>query len=280
MHLPDFSSLLAWLQAWPAGAGIHWISLAIAFIAVAAAYTVFTLVGFGTALFAAGPLAQVMAVERVVPMLALLDFAGSATRGLRARSEVVWREFARLLPGMLLGQLAGAVLLARLPPLLLALALGGFICLQGIKGLLDARQLACASAQAAQPAQDPQATGRGSPLAPFARGLFGGILGGLFGSGGFVYAAYLERRLESRAAFRATQAALIALSTAWRIVLCALLGLIDAGVLLAAAACVPAMLAGVYLGHRIDLKLDRTQLFALLNGLLVASGAALVLRQV
>jgi uncharacterized membrane protein YfcA len=109
-----------------------------------------------------------------------------------------------------------------------------------------------------------------------AYGVFGGILGGLFGSGGFVYAAYLEGRLENRGAFRATQAALIALSTGWRILLCASLGLIDRKLLLSSLIFVPAMLIGIQIGHSMDLKMDREQLFKLINGLLVASGLSLI----
>jgi len=116
------------------------------------------------------------------------------------------------------------------------------------------------------------------PQKALAHGFFGGVLGGLFGSGGFVYASYLERCLESRTAFRATQAVLIALSTAWRIVLCAWIGLLDIQVVATALAFVPAMGMGVFLGHHIDLRMSREQLFVLLNGLLVASGVSLIVR--
>ncbi len=235
--------------------------LALAMGAVVAAFTVFTLVGFGTALMASAPLALVMPVGKVVPTLALLDFAGSSLRGWRSRKEVVWGEFNRLLPGMLLGQLAGVLVLSRMPPTLMAVGLGIFIVLQGIKGLIQ------------------RATPNGLiPQRAMAYGLFGGVLGGLFGSGGFVYASYLERRLESRVAFRATQALLIALSTAWRIILCASTGLLDAQVLATAIVFAPAMGIGIFIGHHIDLRINRAQLFLLLNGLLVASGMSLIVR--
>lgn len=233
----------------------------LAFGAVVLAYTVFTLVGFGSALLASGPLALLMPVARVIPMLAVLDFAGAATRGWRARREVAWGEFRQLLPGMMIGQLLGVVILSRLPMPLMAVALGLFVLMQGLRGLLGQRPAGAASARPA-----------------LAYGLFGGILGGLFGSGGFIYAAYLERRLESRTGFRATQALLIALSTGWRILLCLGAGLLDLPLLLTTLTFVPAMLFGVYLGQHIDLRLSRAQLCRLLNGLLVASGAGLLLR--
>ena len=237
------------------------LHLALAMAAVIAAYAVFTLVGFGSALMASGPLALVMSVSKVVPMLALLDFAGSSTRGWRARKDVAWTEFSRLLPGMLLGQLAGVLVLSRMPPALMAIALGLFVVLQGVKGFIKRK---------VRPGE--------APRRAIAHGLFGGILGGLFGSGGFVYASYLERRLDTRSAFRATQALLIALSTAWRIVLCIWVGLLNFQLVATALAFVPAMGVGVLVGQHIDLRISREQLFMLLNGLLVASGSSLVVR--
>lgn len=238
----------------------HPIALAWALLGVVVAYAVFTLVGFGSALTASGPLAMLMPVGKVIPMLAMLDFAGSSLRGWRARREVAWKAFMQLFPGMLAGQLLGVLVLAKLPPALMAVALGGFVVIQGLKGLLKRRE-------ALRP-----------PRFAFGHGLFGGVLGGLFGSGGFIYAAYLERTLDSRSAFRATQAALIALSTAWRIVLCLSVGLLDLQLAATALAFVPAMALGVYAGHHIDLRISREQLFKLLNGLLVVCGASLVLR--
>lgn len=248
----DFSSLLAITEP------IHFF---LAMAAVVAAYAVFTLVGFGSALMASGPLALVMPVARVIPMLAMLDFAGSSLRGWRARRAVAWIEFRRLFPGMLLGQLLGVLTLARLPAGPVAVALGLFVASQGLRGLIVPSRPAGSKAYPA-----------------FACGLLGGVLGGVFGSGGFVYAAYLERRLESREAFRATQAVLIALSTAWRIILCLSVGLLDLRLLMTALAFVPAMALGVYAGHRIDLEMSREQLFRLLNGLLIASGLSLIVR--
>lgn len=235
--------------------------LTLAFGAVLAAYAVFTLVGFGSALVASGPLALVMPVAKVVPMLAILDFAGASWRGWQARKDVSWQAFRQLFPGMLLGQMVGVLVLARLPAGLMAIFLGLFVISQGLRGFVGKKAAASAS-----------------PYPGIACGVLGGVLGGLFGSGGFVYAAYLERQLASRSAFRATQAVLIALSTSWRIILCVSLGLLDGKLVLTALAFVPAMAIGVYIGHHIDLHMSREQLFRLLNGLLIASGASLIYR--
>ena len=242
------------LPAW------HWGDMALGLGAVVVAYTVFTLVGFGSALVASAPLAQVMPVAQVIPLLALLDCGGASLRAWRAWSSVAWPAFRLLLPGMLIGQLLGVFVLSRLPAALMAMALGAFIVILGLRGLLVRK------------------TGKVSTRPALLHGVFGGVLGGLFGSGGFVYAAYLERHVESKEGFRATQALLIALSTAWRVVLCVAVGVLDLQVVMLALALLPAMALGIWAGHRIDLRLSRDQLFKLLNGLLVVSGAVLILR--
>ena len=54
--------------------------------------------------------------------------------------------------------------------------------------------------------------------------------------------------------------------------------MVDRNLLLTALALFPAMALGVYAGHHLDLRLKREQLVGLLNGLLIASGAGLMLR--
>ncbi|HEY3433135.1 MAG TPA: sulfite exporter TauE/SafE family protein [Rhodocyclaceae bacterium] len=239
--------------------------LFLAVVALVVAYGVFTLAGFGSALVASGPLALVMPVSRVIPLLALLDCTGSAHRGWKLRHKVDRAELKVLLPGMLLGQLLGVFVLIRIAPWLMALLLGAFITVQGLKGLHSRTPSA-------------SSLGTGWRSSALFHGLLGGVLGGLFGSGGFMYASYLERRLDCREAFRATQSVLIALSTAWRIGLCIFAGLLDGSMLVTAVMLLPAMALGVALGHRVDLHLSRAQLFKLLSGLLVLSGLSLILR--
>lgn len=238
--------------------------LALAAAVLVLAYAIFALTGFGSALVAGAPLAAVLPVSRIIPLLALLDCLGSTHRGWRLRRAVDGRALRQLIPAMLLGQLLGVGLLARLPAGPMALLLGGFVAAYGLQALHTGRR--------------PRPPGRARPWAASLHGLAGGLLGGLFGSGGFLYASHLERRLDSRDAFRATQAVLIALSTGWRLLLCAAAGLIDLPLLATALLLLPAALLGNRLGRQLDLRLSRERLSRLLHLLLVASGLALVLR--
>ncbi len=237
------------------------ISMLLAMLCLVFAYTIFNLVGFGSALIAGAPLAMLMPVNRVIPLLALLDFSSAAGRAWQQRKDISRIDLYRLLPGMLGGQLLGVFLLARLPTHWMASLLGGFILVQGLRGL----------SQASRP--------RNMVLRAWPSALTGGILGGLFGSGGFMYASYLERSLPDRDAFRATQAVLIGLSTAWRLVLCLFSGLLDFPMLLTVLLLFPALPAGQWLARRIDLRLSRRQLGIVLNLLLLCAGGLLLWRQ-
>ena len=237
------------------------LAAAVAAPTVFLAYAVFAIAAFGTALIAAPVLAQVMPVAKVVPLLSLLDFIAAAASLLRLRGSVSRAEMKRLLPWMVVGAAAGAWLLLVLPARATMLALGVFVAAYGVRGLLSRGEPKALSHRWA---------------APF--GLVGGALGGMFGTGGFIYAMYLSRRLESDA-MRATQSALIFLSTLIRTVIFALAGVYaDADLLLLFALLLPAMALGLFAGNRVRLRLGRVQFLRILHALLAASGIALVWR--
>jgi hypothetical protein len=141
-------------------------------------------------------------------------------------------------------------------------ALGAFVALYGLRGLF------------ARP-----------PTAHLARawvGLFGsigGVFSAMFGSGGFIYAMYLSRRLAGKDAIRATQSTLIGLSTFTRAVIFALAGVYaDRRMLALALLLAPAMLLGTWAGHHITLRLSREQFLRVLYFVLIGSGLTLVMR--
>lgn len=234
-------------------------ALAAAFAILVVAYAIFSLLGFGSALIASTPLAWVMPVSRIVPLLALLDAVGSLQRGYQARHLIDRKSLGRLVPGMLGGQLVGVSLLAHLPRGILAMLLGLFVASYGLRELRGRHES--------------EAPGQG---AAWLYGGFGGILGGLFGSGGFVYATYLQAHLPEREAYRATQAVMIALSTGWRIALCVAAGLIDGRLLLTALVLLPAAYLGMALGRHVDQRLSGAAFARLLNLFLIASGLTLI----
>lgn len=238
-----------------------WLLL-LAFPAVTAAYVVFAMAGFG-AVFISGPaLAQVMPVATIVPVLALVDCGAAIINGVTLNRKLAFGEIKWLIPLMILGSLVGVKALLVIPAKPMMYALGIFVICYALYSLFV-------------PARSGEISRKW--IVPF--GFLGGVFGGMFGSGGFVYAMYLTRRLFDRDAIRATQATLLSLSSFTRVVIFFFAGVYaDFHTLVLAIACLPAMFLGTWLGHRITVTMSREQFLRVIYGLLLISGSALLLR--
>ena len=236
--------------------------LAVAVPALGIGYIVLGMVGFGTVLVAAPVLAHSMPVSSIVPLLAVMDCAATTTNGIRLGSKVERGELVRIVPLMVLGSVAGAYLLLTIPGRPMMAALGLFLIGYALYGLFG---------------RPPTA------LIPrfwvFPLGFLGGVFSAMFGSGGFVYALYLARRLPDRDAVRATQSALLSLATLTRVIIFAIAGVYSDLRLLVLALClVPAMVLGMWIGERITLRLTREQFLRVLHVVLIAGGTTLCIR--
>jgi uncharacterized protein len=238
-----------------------WTVVAVALPTLAVAYIVFGIAGFGTALIAAPVLAHLMPLSVLVPLLSLLDCAAAITNGMRLSDKVAKDELAFIVPLMIVGTMAGATLLLVLPARPMMFALGVFIAGYAVYALV------------APPPEGHIARGW---VAVF--GLVGGVFSAMFGSGGFIYAMYLSRRLADKNAFRATQTTLIGLSTFTRVVIFGLAGVYDRKLLTLALLLAPAMLFGTWAGHHITLRLTREQFLRVLYFVLIAAGITLIVR--
>ena len=105
---------------------LSWETVVISQFVIVAAYLVFGIAGFGTALISAPLLAHAVPVGRLIPVLALLDFVAAVTNVIKDRHKADYREVSLLIPCMVMGSLAGAWLLLTLQPRILLLALGSF----------------------------------------------------------------------------------------------------------------------------------------------------------
>ena len=226
------------------------------------AYVVFGMVGFGTTLVSAPILAHVLPLSTVVPALALTDFVASWANGFRLGGQVVRKEVLRLVPAMVIGSAIGAWLLFAIPVRGLMLALGIFVVLYALNGLRP------------KPEQPPLAAGWAWWF-----GGAGGVLSALFGAGGWVYSMYLVRRLDDPQQIRATQTAVLTVSSTIRVLLFLVAGTyFDWSLLLLVAALLPAMALGLFIGQHITLRLDRKRFLQVLYGVLLLTGGSLVLR--
>ena len=240
--------------------GAEWVLLE---LAIALAYIVFGVAGFGTALVAGPLLILCLPLSKIIPLLVLLDFIAAFGNWLPARRDVARPELLRLLPCMAVGCVVGVVFLLSLKSDLLLLLMGVFITAYALYSLAVKLRPAHVSAAWAVPT-----------------GVVGGLFGALFGSGGFLYAIYLNARLSKEAA-RATQSALISCSTVVRLSLFVIAGVYADGELLwLAAFLLPAMALGLWIGRKLAIKLSRDAFVRLVTWLVLASGVALIARYV
>ncbi|QFS36859.1 sulfite exporter TauE/SafE family protein [Burkholderia cepacia] len=236
--------------------------LSIIWMGVALSYVVFGIAGFGTALVASPLLAQFMPVSHIVPLLALLDFFAATTNLMRDGRKAELSELKRLVPLMMMGSGIGALILLFTKPDVLLLLLGVFVIGYSVYSLSGFKPV-----------------GKFGPVLSVPFGLVGGIFSALFGSGGFIYAIYLQSRLDSKERIRVTQTTLIGLSTLTRLVIFLVAGVYaDVNLLLLALLLAPSMLAGVWLGRHITLKLSREQFVKLVNVVILVSGLFLIVR--
>ncbi|WP_341522888.1 sulfite exporter TauE/SafE family protein [Pseudomonas sp. G.S.17] len=229
-------------------------------LGVLAAYIVFGIAGFGTALVAGPILINFMPLSRIIPLLVMLDFIAAFGNLLPSRQSVVKSELVRLLPCMAVGCTLGVLFLLNLKSDVLLLLMGLFITAYALYSL----------AVKVRPTQ--LAAGWAIPM-----GTVGGLFGALFGSGGFLYAIYLNSRLTDKAQVRATQSALISCSTIVRLSLFLIAGVYAQIPLLVLAVCLlPAMAVGSWIGRALTMKLSRETFVRLVTWLVLVSGVALI----
>lgn len=231
-------------------------------LSLTVAYIIFGISGFGSALVASPILALFIPLDKIVPLLALLDCSAAITNVMRDQKSAVMPEIKRLVPLMIAGSLIGASILLFTRPEILLLALGLFVTAYSLYSLSGYKPISTFSAKAA---------------VPF--GFIGGIFSALFGSGGFIYSIYLSGRIEDKNSIRVTQSTLIGFSTFTRLTIFLFAGIYnDWSFLTMALLMFPAMLIGTWIGRHITLKLSREAFLRLINLFILISGIVLLVR--
>ena len=229
---------------------------------VLVAYFIRGISGFGSGLIAVPLLALFLPLTFVVPMILVTDFSAALALGTHTRRHVRWDEIRPLLPFSLIGIVAGVTLLINLPKAPLLATLGLFVLAFGLRSVLNLHGTDSISRRWAAPA-----------------GLFGGMVGALFGTGGPPYVIYLNHRLRDKGELRATFSGLFILEGGVRIVTFLIAGLLlDIKLLFAILAALPLVALGLFLGNRVHIGLAPAQMQRLLGGLLLISGTSLLWR--
>jgi uncharacterized membrane protein YfcA len=230
-------------------------------LVVLTAYVIFGISGFGSTIIAVPLLAHLYPIKFVIPMIVTLDCIGAISMGLRLRADVDRRELVPLLPFLAVGLLIGAFLLLRLPAELLLGGLGVIVVGYGLLYASGRQPRVRVGRWAAPPV-----------------GIFAGTTSSMFGVGGPIYVMYLTARGSTPEQIRATVPVIFIFTTIARIAIFFAAGLFTLEVLYTAAALLPVMVLGMWLGHHLHLSLSREQLVRIIGALLVASGTSLVIR--
>ena len=232
------------------------------FAVVFVGYFVLGVAGFGSALIIVPLLAWDWPLARVVPLVLLIDVPAAILHtGLNFR-QVKWRESPPLIPSVILGALAGIVLIRVTQGDVLLLCLGLYVIYIGWRGLKDA----------------PVAV----QLRPSMRHLAGfvmGIVETMFGTAGPVVMSWLAQRLTDPFSIRATMPmTIIGLSS---IALCMVGlagGLNDLELWNCLMLLLPFAIAGVWLGHQLALRIQAAFLKPFIYSFLCLSGLVLCAR--
>jgi uncharacterized membrane protein YfcA len=223
-------------------------------------YTVLGLGGFGSALVSMPLLALVLPIKLVVPLMLTLDFVGMLVNGVRLRRDMDTGEVRTIIAPLLAGMVLGVTALVVLPARALLFVLGVLIIAYGIYTLKP------------RPGRKPIARIWSLPA-----GLFGGLIGGMFGTGGAVFAMYYMARIPDSVRMRATMSAVFVVSTGARLALFLLSGLLlQRELWLTFLALVPMVFAGLFIGHRLHGRLTQMQVARMLSLLLLGSGASVL----
>ena len=225
------------------------------------AYLIFGISGFGSTLIAVPLLAHLMPLKFAIPLVVVLDCVSAISMGFKLRADVWKAEFMPMLPFLVVGLLAGALVLLKLPTQWLLLGLGVFVLIFG------ARYISNRKAVLRLPRW---------MVAPI--GLFAGVTSSALGVGGPIYVFYFTARGATPEQIRATVPAVFSFTTLARIAIFAGVGLFSIQVLIAVALLLPVMALGLWCGHRLHGRLSREQTIRIIGGLLLLSGASLVIR--
>lgn len=224
------------------------------------AYTVRGVAGFGSALIAVPLLTMRFPLTMVVPLVVLLDYLGSATQGFANRMEISWRDVLPLIPFTLIGVFGALLVMEMVDPQFLTTALGGFVLLYAVYQLSPLPEM------------------RASRAASIPTGLFGGLMGTLFGTGGPFYVMYFNMRSLDKTVMRASFATYFLVDGSMRLAGYTLFGHVNKEMLLYMLAALPIAGFGLLVGGQIHLNLSQQTFKRFISLLLLGSGIALILK--
>lgn len=214
-----------------------------------------SLSGFGGALLSIPLLVIFFPLKFIVPMESVLEVALSAGLLPSVIRRVDKTELRRLLPGVVIGSLLGVYFL-------------GSVVDQHLKFMLGVVIIVVALNMLRKTPRSVTALRRWGLSA----GIVGGVLGGLFGTSGPAYVAYLSSQTLEKEVFRATLIFIFAVEYSWRLTLYAWQGLLGYDELEFAFFLGPALILSTILGNFSHIRISEHLFRRLVAILMLVSG--------
>lgn len=219
------------------------------------------LTGFGSALISVPLLALLFELKFVVPLESVLEVGFTLLLIRKVYPDIHKPTLLPMIGGAVLGTLLGTYLLRTLGDVFLKRALGVFILLFAVYFWKEDRA---------------EGSKNLSAYWGILAGAGGGVLGGLFGTSGPPFVAYLAYKLKEKEVLRATLIGMFAVDYTWRTAVFAFSGLISADLLFFALCLAPALVLGTILGQVIHLRVTERQFRKTVAGVLFTSGILLL----
>jgi len=236
-------------------------------VAITAAYTCASALGFGANVLSVALGAHLLPVDQILPAILPTSLVLSGWIAWRQRSHIAGRVLSReVLPWALVGFPLGLFVFQTSDTAFLQRMLGAVVAVLGLVELLRAR-----GSTAAETQRLPAAASRGLLIS-------GGFVQGLFASGGPLVVYVLSRHGLAKGAFRATLCLLWVLLNSVLLVSYGMSGRIGGASLQLTAWVVLPMVLGLFLGQQLHSRLHLTAFRKAVDCVLLASGVVLLVR--
>ena len=229
------------------------------------AQVIYVAFGFGSGLIAVGILALMFpSLQDVVVLLLLVNLPAEILVVVRSWPEITWRRVGAIAAGVVVGVPLGTYVLKTGSPDVVLAVLGAFLVAVSVV-LLRLRD----GVRVGWPRWS------GPPV-----GLVGGVLTGLFGTGGPPLIIYYHLAGLAKGAFRGNLMAIFLLQTCLRIPAYAVGGLLTPARLWSGLMLLPAALLGTWAGQRLHVQLSESAFRRLVSALLGVIGVLLLVKHI
>jgi len=229
-------------------------------LGVGLGFYVQTLVGFAASIVAFPIMLQVIGIAEATALTSVFFFAFSAMLIWKNWQLIDKRTVLEMAVGSIFGLFLGIYLLKFADPTLLKKAFGVFVLLFALYSLVRERKIKLFR-------------GAGPVL-----GFLGGILSGLFSSGGSLFILYIYSKISQPRVVRATIIGTLGITNFLRVPILVYSGLLTYEIFLKALCLVPVLLLSLYLGQKTLNRINESLLKKILLVVLVVSGVMLIVK--